>query len=98
GLHAFRRERRHRQGVGGFRRPTRRPSRRAKRGTSRMTKLPPGWTLASLEELAAPSPRSITDGPFGSNLKTEHYTDTGPRVVRLQNIGDGKFQNQQHQI
>jgi type I restriction enzyme S subunit len=34
---------------------------------------------------------SITDGPFGSNLKTEHYTDSGPRVIRLQNIGDGVF-------
>ena len=34
---------------------------------------------------------SITDGPFGSNLKTAHYTDHGPRVIRLQNIGDGVF-------
>ena len=34
---------------------------------------------------------SITDGPFGSNLKTEHYTSEGPLVVRLANIGDGKF-------
>lgn len=33
----------------------------------------------------------ICDGPFGSNLKTEHYTDAGPKVVRLQNIGEGKF-------
>ncbi len=30
---------------------------------------------------------SIVDGPFGSNLKTEHYViDAGVRVVRLQNI------------
>ncbi len=33
----------------------------------------------------------MTDGPFGSNLKTEHYTTVGPRVVRLQNIGDGIY-------
>lgn len=32
-----------------------------------------------------------SDGPFGSNLKTEHYTDSGARVVRLQNIGQGFF-------
>ena len=56
-----------------------------------MTKLPPGWAEISLEDLAAPVPRSITDGPFGSNLKTEHYTADGPRVIRLQNIGEGKF-------
>ncbi len=32
-----------------------------------------------------------SDGPFGSNLKTEHYTDKGARVIRLQNIGKGEF-------
>lgn len=32
-----------------------------------------------------------SDGPFGSKLKTEHYTDEGVRVIRLQNIGDGAF-------
>jgi type I restriction enzyme S subunit len=34
---------------------------------------------------------AITDGPFGSNLKSSHYSETGPRVIRLQNIGDGLF-------
>jgi type I restriction enzyme, S subunit len=53
--------------------------------------LPAGWTWASVEDLGAPVPHAITDGPFGSNLKTAHYTDEGPRVVRLQNIGDGIF-------
>ena len=33
----------------------------------------------------------IVDGPFGSNLKSSHHTDSGPRVIRLQNIGDGEF-------
>jgi type I restriction enzyme S subunit len=56
-----------------------------------VTRVPPGWAEVPLEDLAAPMPRSITDGPFGSNLKTEHYTADGPRVVRLQNIGDGRF-------
>ncbi|TPV49680.1 restriction endonuclease subunit S [Pseudarthrobacter phenanthrenivorans] len=35
----------------------------------------------------------FSDGPFGSNLKSAHYVDEGVRVVRLQNIGDGKFIN-----
>jgi type I restriction enzyme S subunit len=35
---------------------------------------------------------SAVDGPFGSNLKSEHYVEMpGTRVVRLQNIGTGKF-------
>ncbi len=33
----------------------------------------------------------ITDGPFGSNLKSMHYVSSGPRVVRLANIGNGVF-------
>jgi type I restriction enzyme S subunit len=52
--------------------------------------LPPGWTWIEVDGLAMAS-RDITDGPFGTNLKTEHYTESGPRVIRLQNIGDGFF-------
>ena len=33
----------------------------------------------------------FSDGPFGSNLKSSHYTDDGVRVIRLQNIGVGDF-------
>jgi len=53
--------------------------------------LPDGWAWTSVEEARSSEPNSVTDGPFGSNLKTEHYTESGPRVVRLQNIGDGHF-------
>ena len=52
--------------------------------------LPEGWAVATVDELVD-GKSSIVDGPFGSNLKTEHYTDSGPRVIRLQNIGDGRF-------
>lgn len=49
------------------------------------------WPMTKLEDFAADEPRSITDGPFGSNLKTAHYTEHGPRVIRLQNIGNSRF-------
>jgi type I restriction enzyme, S subunit len=52
---------------------------------------PKGWIWTTLDRLADSSANSITDGPFGSNLKTSHYTEVGPRVIRLQNIGDGVF-------
>lgn len=55
--------------------------------------LPEGWALAKLNELAAPEPNSMTDGPFGSKLKTAHYVDSGVRVIRLGNIGVGQFQD-----
>jgi type I restriction enzyme S subunit len=35
----------------------------------------------------------ICDGPFGTNLKSEHYVPEGVRVIRLQNIGVSKFLN-----
>jgi type I restriction enzyme S subunit len=38
------------------------------------------------------------DGPFGSNLKSSHYAEHGPRVVRLQNIGDGVFRDEHAHI
>lgn len=52
--------------------------------------LPPGWAWVPVGDLVA-VPSDLTDGPFGSNLKTEHYRDSGPRVVRLQNIGNGRY-------
>jgi hypothetical protein len=55
--------------------------------------LPLGWSWTILGEIA-----ELTDGPFGSNLKTAHYVETGPRVVRLQNIGDGVFRDERAYI
>jgi type I restriction enzyme S subunit len=46
-----------------------------------------GWTEVRLGDLAL----KMQDGPFGSNLKSAHYVDRGVRVVRLQNIGIGRF-------
>ena len=50
---------------------------------------PKGWPSQRLGECAS----KFSDGPFGSNLKSSHYTQTGIRVVRLQNIGVNAFLN-----
>jgi type I restriction enzyme, S subunit len=34
---------------------------------------------------------SRCDGPFGSDMKSEHYSDAGVRLIRLQNIENGWF-------
>lgn len=36
----------------------------------------------------------ISDGPFGSNLKTADYTNEGVRVIRLENIGFNQFRDE----
>jgi len=46
---------------------------------------PKCWPTRRLRELGA----KVSDGPFGSNLKSSHYTPAGVRVIRLQNIGVG---------
>ena len=41
------------------------------------------WEELQLKDVAT----QVFDGPFGSNLKTADYTDSGIRVARLENIG-----------
>ena len=48
---------------------------------------PKGWEVKSFGDIAS----KFSDGPFGSNLKSSHYVGSGVRVVRLQNIGTGRF-------
>lgn len=48
---------------------------------------PKGWTTLSFKQAGV----RLSDGPFGSTLKSEHYTTEGVRVIRLGNIGVGCF-------
>ena len=48
---------------------------------------PKRWDISSIKDLA----EKYTDGPFGSNLKSEHYQQFGVRIIRLQNIGVNEF-------
>ncbi|MGH7575155.1 MAG: restriction endonuclease subunit S [Longimicrobiales bacterium] len=66
--------------------------------TDDLPELAEGWCWASIDQLADHQASALTDGPFGSNLKTSHYTRMGPRVIRLQNIGDGEFINAEAHI
>ncbi|WP_291727855.1 restriction endonuclease subunit S [Bernardetia sp.] len=52
------------------------------------------WEEKKLGDVADKEVRwSFTGGPFGSNLKAEDYTKEGIRIIQLQNIGDGEFQD-----
>lgn len=55
-----------------------------------MPALPVGWIWLRLGNLNI----DVFDGPFGSNLKTSDYVDEGVRVIRLENIGVLKFNNE----
>jgi type I restriction enzyme, S subunit len=56
-------------------------------GVEWLGEVPEKWTVLSLSKIALEK----CDGPFGSGLKSEHYTDDGIRVIRLQNIRNGSF-------
>ena len=58
-------------------------------GAAWLGDVPEHWSVAQLRRLAV----DRCDGPFGSGLKSSHYTDRGVRVVRLQNIGHGEFRD-----
>ena len=50
-----------------------------------VNKLPDSWCWAKLESISTDS----ADGPFGSNLKKEHYTTNKEvRIIQLSNIGE----------
>jgi len=49
-----------------------------------------GWEEKKLEELS-PHKNAIVSVPFGSNLKVSDYRDSGVPIIRLQNVGKGRF-------
>lgn len=53
------------------------------------------WVKKSLIDTADKKVKwSFTGGPFGSNLKASDYTSEGIRIIQLQNIGDGEFNDE----
>lgn len=48
-----------------------------------------GWRWVRIADLGADTKNSFADGPFGSNLKREHYTtDKQVRIIQLSNVGE----------
>ncbi|MCZ8356192.1 MAG: restriction endonuclease subunit S [Cyclobacteriaceae bacterium] len=47
------------------------------------------WEL--IEEVASKEKYALSSGPFGSNLTSQHYTDTGVTILRGTNITSGKL-------
>lgn len=56
-------------------------------GVTWLGEVPAYWEVHSLSRITLDK----CDGPFGSGLKSEHYSDAGVRVIRLQNIKAGAF-------
>ena len=61
-------------------------------GVEWLGEIPTHWVCLALSRVTT----SRCDGPFGSHLKSEHYSESGVRVIRLQNIGWATFQDDDH--
>ncbi len=53
--------------------------------------IPEEWEVIKLIDVAANQKYSFVDGPFGSNLKSIHYTRRGVPVIQSQSIISGLF-------
>lgn len=52
------------------------------------------WNEYKISDIADPLEKySLTGGPFGSDLKTSDYLESGIRIIQLQNIEDSNFNN-----
>jgi len=49
------------------------------------------WQSYTLETLADDTPNSFVDGPFGSDLKTSDYVESGIPLIRIQNVKPNCF-------
>ena len=59
-------------------------------GKKRLPGFPGEWETRTLHEIS----NEMVDGPFGSNLKTEHYTtERQVRIIQLSNIGEAGWNN-----
>lgn len=57
--------------------------------------IPDEWEWARLEDIAASVLVPFADGPFGSNLKKEHYIDEPEvRIIQLSNIGEDGWRDE----
>ncbi|PHD66636.1 hypothetical protein COF61_09245 [Bacillus toyonensis] len=62
--------------------------------STKLRDIPEDWEIVSLADVADPNKHyALTGGPFGSDLKSEEYTESGIRIIQLQNIKEGYFSN-----
>jgi len=57
--------------------------------------VPPTWTWVRLGNCVPSYTDDFVDGPFGSNLKADEYTEHGVPIVRLKNIGRHQFKTKE---
>ena len=52
------------------------------------TALPAGWRLLTVDDIKAPEKSSCVAGPFGSNISSKYFVDSGVPIIRGNNLRD----------
>jgi len=58
---------------------------------SPLGRIPEEWEVVTIKQFASDKKFAIVDGPFGSNLKTEHYRSSGRPIIQSGFVTSGKF-------
>jgi type I restriction enzyme S subunit len=58
---------------------------------SPLGRIPKEWEVVTVSDFASNEKNAIVDGPFGSNLKIEHYREVGRPVVQSGFVTSNKF-------
>ncbi len=58
-------------------------------GVEWLGEVPAHWNVYKLQDVAKRERYSFVDGPFGSDLKNEEYTENGIPLIQLNNINEG---------
>lgn len=57
-----------------------------------LTDIPADWQILSMEKLGDGKRPALRTGPFGSSLKTKHFTTGGRPVLTIGSLGEGEIQ------
>lgn len=64
-------------------------------GVEWLGQVPEQWRVSRLKYIAAKKKFAIVDGPFGTQLKSEDYRDSGIPLIRISNLSyEGNFSNE----
>jgi type I restriction enzyme S subunit len=58
---------------------------------SPLGRIPEEWEVVTISNFASKEKNAIVDGPFGSNLKTEHYRESGRPVIQSGFVTSNQF-------
>lgn len=58
-------------------------------GVEWIGEMPEAWVICRMKVMLASIPHALSDGPFGSDMKSDEYQESGVPITQLNNIKEG---------